>query len=205
MPQRIFGRTNVSVPFIWSAIGDRAVGTQSWCAMEIGPDALDRRADKIVIDQLAAVGRSRCDLLIVQDLLSSDLKVGWPTHRLMQMRDRGLCDWFAIEVDAPLEAEWIAGNAPIHAIVAPYTADDMSIRYRAMDAAHNAGVAIISRAHSTDDLCLHFSTPQICATIPSNVIDINQPIPPLDVDSLWDLYQQSHDPPPKLRSGHPPD
>jgi hypothetical protein len=196
----------LTTPFCWRSIGPYAVGDSSWCALEIGPEALERRADQIVIDRLSAVGRTNCDVLIVQDLLASDLKVGWPTHRLMQMRDRDLCRYFAIEVHDPLEAEWIAGNAPIHAIIAPYSVSDMSLRYRTFEAARNAGVAIVSRARSIEDLAIQIATRQICATIPG--IDLPATIddlPAVDIDALWDVYQSTHSAPAKLRSGHPPE
>lgn len=203
---RIFGRTGVFTPFCWRTIGVHAVGDHRWCAVQIGPEALERRADQIVIDRLRSLGRNSCDLLIVQDLLASDIKVGWPTHRLMQMRDRGLCRYFAVEVHDPLEAEWIAGNAPIHAIVAPYSTSDMSLRYRTFDAAHNAGVAIVSRADSLDDLALQVASPQICATIPSIDLPTNQDdLPSVDIEALWTSYQSTQSAPAKLRSGHPPE
>ncbi len=203
---RIFGRTGLTTPFCWRSIGPHAVGDANWCALEIGPEALERRADQIVIDRLSALGRTTCDVLIVQDLLASDLKVGWPTHRLMQMRDRGLCRFFAIEVHDPLEAEWIAGNAPIHAIIAPYSAPDMSLRYRTFEAARNAGVAIVSRAQSLGDLAIQIATPQICATIPAfGLPTAMNNLPAVDIDSLWEVYQQTHTAPAKLKSGHPPE
>ncbi len=208
-PRRIFGRTNRSVPFLWQPIGLGAYGDPTWCAVEIGPEALDRRADAIVVDRLASLGRKSCDVLVVQDLLSSDLKVGWPMHRLMQLRDKGLCDWFAIEVHAPLEAEWIAANAPVHAIVAPYWRDDMSLRYRTFEAAHNAGVAIVSRARSADDVALQLATPQVCSAIIDETLvkraGETSPLNPDEVEADWHAYQQAHPAPAKLRSGHPPE
>jgi len=206
---RIFGRTNRPVPFLWKPLGAGAYGDESWCAVEIGPEALDRRSDPVVIERLASLGLKRCDVLIVQDLLSNDLKVGWPTHRLMQLREKGLCDWFAIEIHTPLEAEWIAGNAPVYGIVAPYSATDMGLRYRAFEAAQNAGVAIVSRAASIDDVRLQLATPQICATIVDDAIAERathaSPLQEDEVEALWQAYQASTPAPAKLRSGHPPD
>jgi hypothetical protein len=199
---RILGRTGKAVPFLWRPMGEHSFGDETWCAVEIGPDALERRADQLGIDRLAALGRKRCDILIAQDLSSSDIKVGWPTHRLLQMRERGLCSYLAVEIDDALEAEWIATNAPIHAIVAPYTRANMDLRFRAFEAAHNAGVAIVCRAETMDDLAIQHATPQIAATITS--LD-GSDAPSIDVDLLWATYQQTHDAPPKLRSGHPPE
>jgi hypothetical protein len=199
---RILGRTGKAVPFLWQPLGDGAFGDDTWCAVEIGPDALERRADQVVIDRLNSLGRKRCDILIAQDLTSSDIKVGWPTHRLLQMRERGLCSFLAVEVDDALEAEWIATNAPLHAIVAPYTRANMDLRFRAFDAAQNAGVAIVCRAKSMEDLAIQHETPQIAATI--TTLDASE-VAPVDVESLWATYQQAHDAPPKLRSGHPPE
>lgn len=199
---RILGRTGKAVPFLWRPLGERAFGDDTWCAVEIGPDALERRADQVVIDRLAALGRKRCDLLIAQHLTSSDIKVGWPTHRLLQMRERGLCAYLAFEVDDALEAEWIATNAPIHAIVAPYTRANMDIRFRAFEAAHNAGVAIVCRAESVDDLAIQHATPQITATI-TDIAAVE--VATVDVENLWTTYQQTREAPPKLRSGHPPE
>lgn len=200
---RILGRTGKAVPFLWHPLGDRAFGDDTWCALEIGPEALERRADQVVIDRLASLGRKRCDMLIAQDLTSSDIKVGWPTHRLLQMRERGLCSFLAFEIDDALEAEWIATNAPVHAIVAPYTRANMDIRFRAFEAAHNAGVAIISRAESIDDLSIQHATPQIAATI--TPLQPPDDLAAVDVESLWQTYRQTHEAPPKLRSGHPPE
>ncbi|MBC7785547.1 MAG: hypothetical protein H7144_17065 [Burkholderiales bacterium] len=203
-PPRTLGRTGVQIPFIWRPIGERAVGNEAWCAVETGAELLARRGDNVLIDQLAELWRTSCDLLVIQGIVSSDIKVGWPMHRLQQLRDRGLCKWFAIEVDAPLEAEWIAANAPVHAIVAPFRAADMAIRFRAFDAAQNSGVAIVSRASTIDELRLHLATPQIAATI-TRLDTTVDPMPDDEVDRLWQEYCRTHPEPEKLRSGHPPD
>lgn len=205
-PARIFARTQIPVPFLWRPIGPSAVGDASWCALEIGPDALDRRGDAIVVEQLARLSRKRCDLLIVQGIISNDVKVGWPIHRLQQMRDRGLARFIAIETEHPLEAEWIAGNAPVHAIVTRYDEGDLSIRHRTFESAHNAGVAIVARARSAADVSVHLATPQIVASICSDPrADDATPMAQAELELLWERYAAVHPPLPKPRAGHPPD
>lgn len=174
--------------------------------MEIGPEALERRGDAVVIEQLAALGRRSCDLLIVQGIVSNDIKVGWPIHRLQQMRDRGLARFVAVETEHPLESEWIAGNAPVHAIVTRYDADDMSIRHRTFESAHNAGVAIVARARSVDDVRVHLATPQIVASICDDPSAASvESMPAAELEALWEAYARDNPPLPKPRAGHPPD
>ncbi len=172
--------------------------------MEIGPEVLERRADQVLIDRLEKLGRTSCDVLIFQNLSSSEIKMGWPLHRMQQIRDRGLSKWNAIEVSSPLEAEWIAGNAPVHAIVAPYSAQDMSIRYRAFQAAINAGVAIVSRASNQEALSLQLGTPEIVATMTDIESNLN-PMSASEIETRWNEFQKSNPEPAKLRSGHPPE
>ena len=200
MSPRVLGRTNILVPFQWKSLAAHTVGDDSFAAVETGPETLDRRGDHHLLKQLAEAGRSSCDLLIVRDLLSNDLKVGWPMHRLQQLRDRGLCRYFAVVAENALEAEWIAANAPVHAVVVQYSPDDMAVRYRCFAAAENAGVALIGRAGDRQTLAFHAATPQITASISDATLAGDA-----DIESAWQAYAAAHAEPPKLRSGHPPD
>ncbi|HEY0009688.1 MAG TPA: hypothetical protein VGB55_13250 [Tepidisphaeraceae bacterium] len=198
---RVLGRTGVPVPFQWRMISPGIYGQGDWCVLETTPDALARRGDPVVVNHLAAAGRGACDLLLVRGLLSNDLKVGWPMHRLQQMRDRGLCRYFAVEAENALEAEWIAANAPVHAVVIAFDPTDMSARYRAFAAAENSGVALIARAPDAQTLAFHAATPEITASISDAVFDAAA----TDVEAAWQRYAAEKAEPAKLRSGHPPD
>lgn len=199
---RVLARTARRVPFLWKPIGPHAYGDATWCAVEVGPQTLDRRADHLLIERLHHIGRDRCDLLIVQGLDSSDVKVGWPIHRLLQMRDKGLCSFFAIETHHAVEAEWISLNAPVHALVVPYVRQQMDVRFRVFQAAEESGVALVSRASCLEDLALHHATNQIVASLTD--LDPDD-LPAVDPEAMWKQYQQDHPPPPRLRSGHPPE
>ncbi|GIW76355.1 MAG: hypothetical protein KatS3mg104_1418 [Phycisphaerae bacterium] len=199
---RVLARTSRKVPFLWKPIGPYAYGDPTWCAVEIGPDVLDRRADHLLLERLERLGRVRCDLLIVQELDSSDVKTGWPIHRLLQMRDRGLCSFFAIETTEPLEAEWIALNTPFHALVIPYLRQQMDVRFRVFRAAEESGVALLARASCPEDLALQHATPEIVASLTE--LDPDE-LPVVDPEAVWKQYQQDHPAPPRLRSGHPPE
>jgi hypothetical protein len=219
---RRFGRTGTSVSPVWRTIataqsGDAVVIPNhvelaatplvdpSFVAIEIGPDELERKADQLLIDRLAKLSRTSCDLLIVKDIASADVKVGWPMHRLQQLRDRGLCKWFAIETHTPLEAEWIAANSSVHAIIAPWTPEDMSLRYRVFEAAQNADVAIVTRAATRDELAFQLSTPQITAAITDQDARELKLLEGDAIEDYWAAYTATHEEPAKLKSGHPPE
>lgn len=199
---RVLARTARRVPFLWKPIGLHAYGDSTWCAVEIGPEVLDRRADHLLIERLEHLGRVRCDLLIVQGLGSSDVKVGWPIHRLLQMREKGLCSFFAIETTEAVEAEWITLNAPVHALVVPYIRQQMDVRFRVFQSAAESGVALLSRAACVEDLALQHATQEIVASLTD--LDPDE-LPMVDAEAMWKQYQQDHPPPPRLRSGHPPE
>ena len=206
----IFGRTNELVPPIWIDHGNR-IEAGDWLVLRVGRDSLDRRGDQIVAKRLAELGRHadlvRADLVIVSDITGNDLKSGWPMHGLQRLRDAKLTRYFAIETTDPLEAEWIAGHTPVHAIVIPYHAHDMAARYRVFDVAATNGVAIISQASTADEWSLQRATPQICSTIVSDAPQLGaiSPLPKAAVEILWQHYQAQHPEPPKLRGVHPPE
>ena len=207
----IFGRTGETVQPVWFDRGNGIIdagdsNAAHWLALRIAPEALDRRGDQIVARQLEPLNCA-ADLVIATCITGNDFKSGWPMHGLQRLRDLKLTRYFAIETHDPLEAEWIAGHTPVHAIVAPYHARDMAIRYRVFDAAAASGVAIIACAATADEWALHRATPQICATIlaPGHQIDRIARPPAVAIDLLWQHYQAAHPEPPKLRGAHPPE
>lgn len=205
---RIFGRTNESVTPVWRqrTADPTVIDADDWLVLTITPDALDRRPHTALEQRLALLGRHRADVLLLTDILASELKIGWPMHRMQQLRERKLCRYFAIETHEPLEAEWITANAPVHAVVVPYTPLDLSVRYRVFEASRNAGVAMLARAKTSEEASLHLGTPEICATIvDSRHAEGIAPAPADRIDGLWTAYQKTHPEPQKLRSGHPPD
>jgi len=204
---RPFGRSGHDVSPLWYAEENGLITIGDWVGLKIAPPALDRRGETIVRDQLAAVGHARVDVLVVTGIVASDIKSGWPLHRLQRMRESGLCRYVIIETSDALEAEWIAANAPVHGVIVHYTPADMAIRYRAFESAHHGGVAIIVHADTAYDAAFALATPEICSVIlPKQMHDVPLPIVSTsDVDVSWASYQQDHPAPPKLRSGHPPD
>lgn len=206
-PPRIFGRTDEPITPVWRQRADPSIiDAGDWLVLAVTPDVLDRRPHVAIEQRLSALGRPRADVLLLTDILSSELKIGWPMHRMQQLRDRRLCRYLAIETNEPLESEWIVNNAPIHAAIIHYTPADMAVRYRVFEAAKNAGVALLARATSPAESALQLGTPEICATIlaPTHA-DAVAAASPEEVDRMWQAYQSQHAEPAKLRSGHPPD
>jgi hypothetical protein len=201
---RTLGRSDAKVPPIWQPLGPRLWGDEDWSALLVGREALDRRGETIVREALAAVGRSRCDLLIAEHIDGGDLKAGWPMHRLQQVWDKGLCRFFALRTTDALEAEWIATHTPVHAVLIDYTATNMAARYRVFAAAQLAGTAVLAVASSSDDLALQRATPEITASLCDTAIE-TPPLKAADVESLWQQYSAEHPAPPKLKGTHPPE
>jgi len=207
LPPRIFGRTNELVTPVWRERADgSAIDAGDWLVLPITPDSLDRRPQVALQERLATLGRRRADVLLLTDILASELKIGWPMHRMQQLREQGLCRYFAIETFEPLEAEWITANAPVHAVIVPYTPTDMAIRYRTFEAGRVGGVALLARSATREETALHLGTPELCATITSaDRVESIAPASSETVNALWETYRAIHPEPKKLRSGHPPD
>jgi hypothetical protein len=203
----IFGRTGETVPPVWLDRGNGLIEAGDWRVLRIGPEALDRRGDQLVAAQLATLNLKSIDLVIATGITGNDFKSGWPMHGLQRLRDLKLTRYFALETADPLEAEWIAGHTPVHAIVVPYHARDMAVRYRVFDVATTTGVAILSPAHTADEWALHRATKEICATIlpAGHQFDRIAGPPAVARDLLWQHYQAAHPEPPKLRGAHPPE
>ena len=205
-PLRPFGRTGESVTTIWRELPQGVVDAGNWLALTITHADLDRKGYDRLHQRLLQLDRMP-DLLIIQDVLANDIKAGWPLHRLQQFRDRGACRFFGVEVESPLEAEWIAANAPVHAVILPYRATDMSARYRVFDAAKNAQVALVGRAANAEEAALQLATAELHGTIIPSELDLTA-IAPLSsevVESFWSKYSTDSPEPPKLRGAHPPD
>ncbi|MGN6505045.1 MAG: hypothetical protein ACTHM6_05720 [Tepidisphaeraceae bacterium] len=205
-PARPFGRTAKLAPVVWIDHGNDIIEAGEWLAVIVDREDLDRKGYERVQARLSSLPR-RPDVLITRNIIANDIKAGWPLHRLQQFRDRGACRYFAVETTSPLEAEWIAANAPIHAVVLPFHREDMSARYRVFDVAANAGVALLGRAHSPAEAALHLATPALHGTIvqAGTALTSIEPLAVEQAEEYWRAYAAQHPEPPKLRSGHPPD
>lgn len=202
---RPFGRTDIQVPAIWQEQADGIITAGDIVGLIVDATDLDRRGGDRIRQRVAQHGHP-FDFLMTRGLLANDLKVGWPLHRLQRFRDEKLFRFTVVETTDVLEAEWIAGNAPVHGVVLVYEPDDLSARYRVFTAAANASVALIGRATTTEAAALHLGTSELTATLLAP--DVTPPINPLSTDAieaLWQSFSITHAEPPKLRSGHPPD
>lgn len=173
---------------------------------------LNPRNDKSLASYLAAINRSGVDILLLDHLDSSDLKIGWPTHRLQQYRDRG---WFAHAViTAPTisDAEWMIENASVAGVVVPFGSENLDLRYRSVAAAQEAGMAVLCETTTLNDLRFALSHPFIVSAIHqgSESIDelisaVQNPLSTDDIESAWQTYRATHEEPKKLRGNHPPE
>lgn len=189
---------------LWREQPDGGIVAGGWQGLILHPADLDRRGGDRLRERVTLLGRT-FDFVLVRDLLANDLKVGWPLHKLQQFRDERLCRYFVIDTQDVLEAEWIAANAPVHGVVLDYSPADLSARYRVFPAAANAGVALIGRAESTEAAALHLATSQLAATLLTPGLPEPAALSPDEAESLWTAYAATHQEPPKLRGGHPPD
>lgn len=201
---RVFGRTNEPIAAVWREAADGVISAGDWTGFVVHHDELDRRGGDRLRQHAARLGRP-FDFVYARGLTASDLKVGWPLHRLQRFRDEKLLRYVIVEALEPLDAEWIAANAPVHGVAIEYTAANMVARYRVFDAAANAGVALIGVASELDHAALHLATPQITATLLMSSVREPNPLPAEVVESLWEAYSATHTEPPKLRGMHPPD
>jgi len=203
---RTFGRTGESVPGMWIDEGNGVVRAGDWLVLSIGPEVLDRRGEVLLKEKLDEVGIARADVVRVQDVLAGELKAGWPLHRLQRFRDTGLCRYVMIDTHDAREAEWIASNAPVHAVGVQYSTTDMAVRYRVFDIARIAGVALVGCATTREDVALQSATPDLtCVIAPQNVIADCVPLDGADVERLWDAYRLNTPAPLPLRGAHPPE
>lgn len=201
---RPFGRTGEHVSVVWRERTDGSIDAGPMTGLIVTADDLDRRGGERVRARVAAHGRP-FDFLLLRGLLANDLKVGWPLHRVGRFRDERLCRHTVVETNDALEAEWIAANAPVHGVVLVYEPADLSARFRVFDAAANANVALIGHATDVDAAALHLATPQLLATLLAPGVAEPEPLTTDVAETLWAAYAAANAPPPKLRSGHPPD
>jgi len=229
---RTLARVGLQVPVIWwdlwaSPIVDECLKASNWCVLRgnvpvaqlpesvelmlaVDADELLSRRTSIITQRLAEIGRPRCRGVIVENLSPDQLKSGRVFHRLTQSRDQGLTQLLILEAEDALAAEWMVEHTPAHVVSVRYTIDDQAIRYRVIDAARDAEMALIARG----DLRLCIGEPAIAAVrcpIPQTpeelweiLSTVDRPDPAFS-ETAWKEYQTTHSPPPKLKSAHPPE
>lgn len=190
---------------------------QRWTIV-LGADAesLRSRNARFVEDRLALLGRQKCLAIMLESAAIIDVKSGWPFHRLMHLRDRGLTELFFIEAEDCAAAEWFVEHSPAHAIGLPFGIEDQTARYRLLDMAASVGTALLARSvNSDEDRRFVAAEPGIAALIqplPESVEGVESilramahPISADERSRHWEQFKQRVPEPPRPRSAHPPE
>lgn len=185
--------------------------------LSLPAEAIRPRTSRLVEDCLSRLGQGGFAGLWLHDLTPNDAKAGWPFHRVSQLRQRQQVNWSFVECPDTAIAEWMVEHSPAHAITVPFSLADQSAKYRILPAAAELGTAILTRpdAHTPEELRFLASEEQLTAMVlplPPSIDATHSiaqalvhPLPPQERSDLWADYQRRVPPPPKPRSGHPPD
>lgn len=188
-------------------------------------EELDRRAAQRVGEHLAALGRTRCEGILIENAALESVKAGGPFHRLLQLRDRGLVQMFLIEAPDASLGEWMIDSTPVDAVAMPFGLLDQGAAYRALAAAEDAGIALLAAPVRSAtwtppepvspelDLAFLAGEPRIASilhpmptTAQAQTALLSAAQHPMDASqrqSWWERYQQAAKPPAKI-GRHPP-
>lgn len=111
----------------------------------IPADTLQPRRGAVVHDRLRALGLSRCEGVMLQEVSAGEIKAGGPFHRLSQLRDQGTIELFFAEARDYQTAEWLLHHTPAHAVCLPFSLHDLTAKYRLLRDALGFGTGIIAR------------------------------------------------------------
>jgi hypothetical protein len=178
--------------------------------------------------RVAALGRGRCDAVMLEDATLLDLKSGRPFQRLAKLRDDGLAGLLFLGAGDVASAEWMVEHTPAHAVCVPYGLPDLSAAHALLDAAAELGTALLARAPEralwtpteppvSDEADVAFLAAE--ARVASAVLDLPtstariegiaraaaDPMPADVRARLWEAFRQQVPPPPKRRGGHAPE
>jgi hypothetical protein len=233
---RVFGRPGISVPGIWwqtsaAAMPPRAQHLSNFAVVHAGsgrvvpdemniaisvnsPKVLERNA-RPVHEELAKLGRKRCEAVILDDATPTELKGGRLFHRLSQLRDEELTSLLILSAPDSLAAEWMVENTAAHGVIVPFSRADQSAGFRVLDKATDVGCALLARAKDLEDIRLILAEPRITVAIipaPASEVELEELERIVRAgpdtayrDEEWEKYRASHEPPAKLRSSHPPE
>ncbi len=195
--------------------GGRAAPEEAQIAISVNTQKLLERNAKPVQDELSRLGRDRCEAVILDDATPTELKGGRLFHRFSQLRDNDVTSLLILSAPDSLAAEWMVESTAAHGVVVPFSRDDQSAGFRVLDKAADVGCALLARAKDYEDIRLLLAEPRIAVVIvpaPASEVELEElerivragP----DVayrDEQWEKYRTTHEPPPKLRSSHPPE
>jgi aryl-alcohol dehydrogenase-like predicted oxidoreductase len=188
-------------------------------------DELVARRNRVLLERLEALGRSKCDAVMLQDADADALKAGRPFHRLSQLRDAGLTHMIFLDATTSEVAEWMVENTPALAVAVPYDLADQTARYRLFDVAKEMETRLLSRrasvrkfpveAPADEAIAFRLANPHVTAIIeplPESreridaiVHAARMTLSPEKLDRWWRQYQEKVPLSPKPKRGHPPE
>ncbi len=170
----------------------------------------------LVEKKLAALGRQRIDVLTMWIDLTADLKGGGMLQAMRALRDEGLIGEIGLAHGDAREIEWIAQRTGARLLVLPYSLGDQTARFRAIDTAHEYGMAClavgsineVTKPIPHDTASLRFALaehsralPLLSEPLPDDITALNAE----QVEDAWRSYRETHAEPAPLARSTPPE
>ena len=206
----------------------RALLTQSdHLIVGVDSDELVARRAAPFEERLAALGRTDCDAVLLQDVETDSLKAGRPFHRLAQLRDAGLTKFIFLDAINAEVAEWMVENTPARAVAVPFGLADQNASFRLVGTAAEMGTKLLSRRVRTPKIDVDVSLEKelsfrmrslgfraLIEPLPDSSDELSRvalvgaglvEMSWEEHDRWWKAYTQKVPPPPKPKRGHPPE
>lgn len=187
-------------------------------ALEVHEPTFARRFRQHIEERIAALGRSKVELLVLRVQEPQDLKGGSLLQTMFELRSSALAENLGLWSEDVRGAQWLAENTAVRVMGFPYSLEDQSAGFAAVSAAHDYGMACLTRFPHRDpasDLwlsdeldSLRFALGRCSQVLPVLSKPLPQDVEPMsepELESRWQAYSSTHAAPAPLPRGLPPE
>ncbi len=154
-------------------------------------------------------GGSGVDVLALWVEQPQDLKAGAMLQTMFDLRHEGLTRHIGLVCEDPRGAEWLAMNTAARVVGFTYHLADQAAGYRAISAAADHGMACLAiGVDDRDDQAVRFAMGQSAHALPVLGTAPRAGLRPMtheETRESWQGYRATHDAPPPLPRGRPPE
>ncbi len=197
------------------------------CRLILGVSVHDLEARKAqsARERVTATGAHPVDAMMLEAASLGELKAGRAFQRLSKLRQQGSVRDLFLGAGEIAEAQWMIENTPAHAVMLPFGLADQTAAFTALGTAMELGTAVLARrptvarwsgaeVDDARDVSFRIATRTVTAlveSLPASVASLNhllgfcRSMPEQERLEWWSRFKAEVPPPPKARSGHPPE